>query len=116
MKEVDPAPVTRAALARALDWLASDHPYKACLEELLLELDAKRADASMLLHKESRAAWLPLVCAESGAALLVGNTLSGSVPPMASFGWRVTVVVSVPNQPPATTLSRLGSKPVMGPD
>lgn len=88
----EPRPATREALARALSALDAGAPYKAALEGLLLDLDEDDAEELMLLHEESRGAWLPLALSGGGEALFVGNALSGCVPPLAMLGFRVTVL------------------------
>ncbi len=85
-------PAGAAALKRALDRLERGLPYKAALEELLLELDDDDADRSMQLLRESRGAWAPLCRAPAGRALVLGNALTGTAVALARCGFEVTLL------------------------
>ncbi len=84
-------PASETAIASALAFHGEGANFKATLERLLLELDEARADALMLLLKESRGAWAVLLGGDEGRALLLGNALSGTVTALATLGWRVVV-------------------------
>lgn len=84
-----PAPVTRAAIEAALALHAAGAAYKAVIERLLLDVDEDRADAAMMMLKESRGTWALLLSSAPGRALFVGNALSGTVTALASLGWSV---------------------------
>lgn len=89
-------PVGRDALLRALERLARGAPWKAALEELLLEIDEPSADRTMQLLRESRGAWVPLLRAHAGRALLVGNALSGTALALARCGLEVVLLDTDP--------------------
>ncbi len=77
-------------LARAAGAHREGLSYRAALERLLLELDDVAGGRLMMLLREGRAAWLPMLTAPRGEALLVGDPLSGAAVPLARFGFRVT--------------------------
>ncbi|MFT5049679.1 MAG: SAM-dependent methyltransferase [Chlamydiales bacterium] len=79
-------------LRDALAQLGKGTPYKLAFETLLVDVDEQRSEELMLLHNESRGAWVPLVTSTSGRALFLGHPLSGTVPPLADAGFDVTVV------------------------
>ncbi|MCP3914628.1 MAG: hypothetical protein GY711_03610 [bacterium] len=87
-----PEPTTPTTIERTLQRLRGGTPYKAALEALLLDLDEDTSEQLMLLHKESRAAWLPLLANARGRALFLGNAFSGTIPPIAFVGFHLTVV------------------------
>lgn len=92
IEPVEPSPASVEAIDSALARARRGEGYKECLEHLLLELRAERADALMLLLKESRGAWSALLDGGAGEALFTGNALSGSIPALAMMGMRVTIV------------------------
>lgn len=93
----DVAPANGAALTRALERLRAGTPFKAALEELLLALDDPGAERTMLLLREGRGAWHPLLDARGGKLLLCAHGFSGTAVPLAAAGFDVTVLeVSAP--------------------
>jgi hypothetical protein len=88
----EPSPAADEPLRRALERLAAAEPFKAALEGLLLDLDDPAAERLMLLLREGRGAWHPLARAREGRVLLLANAFSGAAVPLASAGFRVTVV------------------------
>ncbi len=90
--EPPPAPLPPAALDDALARLDGGEAFKPVLEDLLDELAPDDADRLMQLLREGRGAWVPLLRGRGGAALFLGNALSGAVVPLALAGFDVTVV------------------------
>lgn len=87
-----PEPLLAGELDEFFDQVARGVPFKAALEELLLALPIERAEHFMLLLREGRAAWLPLLKSRGGPALLVGNAFSGSAHALAAAGFEVTLL------------------------
>jgi aminoglycoside phosphotransferase (APT) family kinase protein len=97
MNELDPAPLPRAAIERAIAAMERGVPFKAAYEELLLELDDATVDRTMQLQREARGAWLALLrgpepTTTSARALLIGNALSGTSVALANHGFVVTLL------------------------
>jgi aminoglycoside phosphotransferase (APT) family kinase protein len=80
------------ALRPHLERLAAGAPFKEVLEALLLEVPLETAERLGLLLREGRGAWLPLLAAGGGRALLVGNALSGTAHALAALGFRPTLL------------------------
>jgi aminoglycoside phosphotransferase (APT) family kinase protein len=89
---LDPAPLERGDLDGTFARAASGVPYRAALEALLLDLPDARADRLMLLLREARGAWFPLLRAGGGELLFIGNALSGTITPLCDAGFRVSVL------------------------
>lgn len=89
---MNPLPATSS---KAIESALTDHVhgggYKETLERLLLDLDEDRADATMMLLKESRGAWALFLTTPPGRVLFIGNALSGTVNALTSLGWSVVV-------------------------
>lgn len=85
-------PADAESLSRALDRLAAGLDWRAAFEELLVELEPEAADRLMQLSREGRGAWIPLLAARGGRALLVGNALSGTSVALGRLGFEVLVV------------------------
>lgn len=81
-------PLNAAAIEEAL---SLDGDYKQKLERLLLTLSAGDADAAMMLLKEGRAAWALLCEGSGGRALVLGNSLTGTVTPLVELGYQVVL-------------------------
>lgn len=79
------------AIRRALSALADGASYKLAFESLLVDVSERRSEELMLLHNESRGAWVPLLSTRVGRALFVGHPLSGGITPLASSDLDVTV-------------------------
>jgi SAM-dependent methyltransferase/aminoglycoside phosphotransferase (APT) family kinase protein len=94
----EPRPLARGDLERTFARSASGVPYRSMLEALLLELPDERAERLMLLVREARGAWYPLLRAQGGELLLLGNSLSGTVTPLTDAGFRVTLVDVSPDR------------------
>lgn len=91
--QVDPlSPTLAGELAPFVEALRRGGDFRPVLEELLLALPLERAERLMLLLREGRAAWIPLLEGAGGRALFVGNALSGSVVALALAGFRPTVI------------------------
>lgn len=90
--EIEPWPLERGDLERTFERAADGSAYRAVLEALLLELPEARAERLMLLLREARGAWFPLLRAAGGELLFIGNALSGTVTPLTDAGFRVTVL------------------------
>jgi aminoglycoside phosphotransferase (APT) family kinase protein len=90
--EIEPWPLARGDLDRTFERARGGAAYRALLEALLLELPDERAEPLMLLLREARGSWFPLLRARGGELLLIGNALSGTVTPLTDAGFRVTVV------------------------
>lgn len=89
-------PADAETLRRTLDRLAAGASWREALEELLVELEPVAADRVMQLSREGRGAWIPLVAARRGRALLVGNALSGTSVALARLGFDVVVLEDDP--------------------
>ncbi|MDP6409547.1 MAG: phosphotransferase [Planctomycetota bacterium] len=59
--------------------LEAGRAFKGCLESLLLGLEEERAERLMMLLREARGSWLPLLRGRPGRTLFCGNALSGTV-------------------------------------
>jgi aminoglycoside phosphotransferase (APT) family kinase protein len=90
--DADLWPLERGDLERTFERAAAGMAYRATLEALLLDLPEERAERLMLLLREARGAWFPLLNATSGELLFIGNALSGTVTPLADAGFCVTVL------------------------
>ncbi|MDP6537972.1 MAG: hypothetical protein QF903_10185 [Planctomycetota bacterium] len=66
-------------LDACLAGLEAGRAFKECLEELLLGLEEERAERLMMLLREARGAWLPLLRGRPGRTLFCGDALSGTV-------------------------------------
>jgi len=86
--------MSSSPLRDALAQLDRGTPYKLAFESLLVDVPEQRSEELMLLHNESRGAWIPLLTSRSGRALFLGHPLSGSVPPLADAAFNVTVLSS----------------------
>jgi aminoglycoside phosphotransferase (APT) family kinase protein len=87
-----PGPLEPGDLDATFDRARRGMTYRAVLEALLLDLPDERAERMMLLVREARGAWFPLLAASGGELLFVGNALSGTVTPLADAGFRVTIL------------------------
>jgi hypothetical protein len=95
MSDIDPtrpAPLARGDTRAAIDASRRGAPFKAVLEQLLLDLPEERSDLLMQELRESRGAWFPLLRSRGGELLFLGSSLSGSITPLAASGFRVTVL------------------------
>lgn len=93
-----PWPLEAGEYATALRLQAEGATFRAALEALLLELDDTKADRLMQVLREGRGAWMTMLRVGRGRALLLGNSLSGAVTPLARFGFDVTVVDDEPER------------------
>lgn len=80
-------PIGPAALARFAGRCAAEGPRQA-LESTLLELDRQAAGRWMMLLREGRAAFLPML-STGGTALLIGNAGSGAALALLRAGYRL---------------------------
>ena len=94
----EPAPLVHGDLDQTFDRVASGVAYRATLEALLLDLPDARADRLMLLLREARGAWFPMLRASGGELLFVGNALSGTITPLCDAGFRVSVLDRSPER------------------
>lgn len=97
-REVEPMPLTRADCELAFRLHAAGQTYKSLLEALLLSLSDERAEHLMLLLREARGAWHPLLSARGGECLFLGNALSGTITPLANAGFAVHVLDPSPER------------------
>lgn len=81
-----------AELEDAVHALDGGAAWRPTLERLLLALPEPRAGLLMQRLREGRGAWLPLLGARGGRALLVGDALSGTAVVLARSGFALTVV------------------------
>ncbi len=87
-----PLPVDKARLLHCLDELDRGSAFRPALEALLLSEPIDVAERLMQLLREGRGAWLPLLSACEGEALLLGNAFSGLGVALARLGFRVTLI------------------------
>jgi hypothetical protein len=85
------APLAPSELERFRERLRSTPP-RAALEATLLELDPQRANLWMMLLREGRAAYLPMLSAGGGRLLLCGNALSGAAVALLRAGFEVLLL------------------------
>ncbi len=95
---VAPAPLETPDFTLAFERHAAGESYKSVIESLLLALPSERAERLMLLLRESRGAWHPLVTARAGECLFLGNALSGTITPLANAGFHVHVLDPSPER------------------
>ena len=88
----DPAPLFAGELDDFLAQTERGVPFKQALEELLLALPLDRAEHLMLLLREGRAAWFPLLKSSGGPALVIGNAFSGTTHVLAAAGFQPTIL------------------------
>jgi hypothetical protein len=93
-----PAPLEHGDTRAALEACARGAAFKAALEELLLALPLERADLLMQELRESRGAWFPLLRSRGGELLFLGNASSGSITPLAAYGFTITVLDASPER------------------
>jgi hypothetical protein len=74
----------------ALQSARDGKPWRAILEQILLDVPHEQAGTLMLRIKESRGAWGLLLTGETGEALLIGDALSGTAIALSDLGFRVT--------------------------
>jgi aminoglycoside phosphotransferase (APT) family kinase protein len=86
-----PWPLAPGDLEGLLTRLAGGASFREGFEQLLLELPDERAEQLLQLHAERRGAWLTLLCEWGGRALLLGNSLTGAVAPLAAAGFSMTL-------------------------
>lgn len=87
-----PAPLLAGELDEFLAQTRRGVPFKQALEELLLSLPLERAEHFMLLLREGRAAWFPLLKSGGGRALVIGNAFSGTTHALAAAGFEPTIL------------------------
>ncbi|MCB9916054.1 MAG: hypothetical protein H6828_13070 [Planctomycetes bacterium] len=86
-----PVPLLPGELDAFLAAMRGGATFKAAVEALLLALPEDRAARLMLLMREGRAAWHPLLRAGGGRALLVGNAFSGTAHALAAAGFELVL-------------------------
>jgi hypothetical protein len=77
---------------RTFEREAQGWSFRRSLEALLLELDTQQSELLQLCLREGRGAWLTLLTAQGGQALLAGNALSGTITALALHGFQVDVL------------------------
>jgi SAM-dependent methyltransferase len=87
-----PAPLQDGDALETLRECARGADYRSALEALLLKLPEARSNQLDLVLRECRGAWLPLLAAQGGRALYLGNPLSGTVVGLARTGFAVSVL------------------------
>jgi len=86
------SPARPAALDAMLARLDGGSDLRTALERILVELEPEHADALMLLTKEGRGAWFPLLSGQGGRALFLGNAFSGTITALGMAGYDVTTL------------------------
>lgn len=89
---IEPAPLRHGDLRPFFDDLERGLGFRAAFERLLRHLPEERADRLTQLLKESRGAWLTVLCTRGGEALVVGAACSGSAAALARAGFAVTLL------------------------
>ena len=84
-----PWPLESNDLAHFFERLEAGVEFRPAFEELLCELPLQRAERLMLITRQGRAGWLPLLRTDTGRALVLGNALSGAGLGLAQAGWTV---------------------------
>lgn len=93
-----PGPVQPEEVARLLVALRAGASFRAAWERALLGMEPERAEAAMLLYREARGGWWPLLAGRSGKALVLGNALAGTAAALATAGFGVTVLDPRPHR------------------
>jgi len=86
-----PSPLEVDDLTRLLARVEEGVDFRVAFEELLRDLPLVRAEHLMLLMRQGRAAWMPLLHTRRGRALFIGNAFSGASAGLAFAGWDVVV-------------------------
>ena len=97
-REAAPSPLARGDAEAFLAARARGLAFRPALEELLRALPEDRLDRLIQIRKEGRGAWFAVLCGGGGQALVLGNSLSGSVVPLISVGYRVTLLDPSPER------------------
>ena len=87
----NPWPLETGDLTQFLTRLEEGVDFRLAFEELLRDLPLLRAEHLMLLVRQGRAAWMPLLRTRRGRALVIGNAFSGAGPGLAFAGWDVVL-------------------------
>lgn len=87
-KACAPAPLELGQLLPYLERLDAGEAFKPVLESLLLDVAPELADHLGLVLREGRGSWVPLLRSSAGRALIVGNSMTGSVHVLAAMGFR----------------------------
>ena len=88
----DAQPVGSRAARELVGAVARGATSRSAWERLLLDAPPERAERAMLLSREARGGWFPLVASGPGEALVVGNALAGTGAALATAGFRVTLL------------------------
>lgn len=86
-----PWPLEPDDLARFFQQIEAGVEFRLAFEELLCELSLEKAEHLMLMTRQGRAAWIPLLRTPTGRALVLGNAFSGAGPGLAQAGWAVSI-------------------------
>jgi aminoglycoside phosphotransferase (APT) family kinase protein len=87
----NPWPLEADDLTAFLDRSRAGEEFRTSFEELLCALPLVRAENLMLLIRQGRCAWLPLLRTHRGRALIIGNAFSGTGTGLAYAGWDVVL-------------------------
>ena len=88
---IPPWPLEPDDLAQFFQRIEAGVEFRLSFEELLCELSLEKAEHLMLMTRQGRAAWIPLLRTPTGRALVLGNAFSGAGPGLAQAGWSVSL-------------------------
>ncbi len=97
-RAASPAPLAPGDAGAFLAARERGLPFRPALEELLRALPEDRLDRLIQIRKEGRGAWFAVLAGNGGQALVLRNSLSGSVVPLASVGFRITLLDPSPER------------------
>jgi aminoglycoside phosphotransferase (APT) family kinase protein len=88
---IAPWPLEADDLASFFARVESGVEFRLAFEELLCDLSLAKAEHLMLITRQGRAGWIPLLRTNAGRALVIGNAFSGAGPGLAQAGWEVVL-------------------------
>jgi hypothetical protein len=91
-------PITVDEVALLTAALRGGASLRTAWERYLLDAAPERAESAMLLYREARGGWWPLVRGGPGSAVILGNALAGTAAALATVGFEVTVVDPRPHR------------------
>ena len=95
------APILPEESQRIVAAVHNGTSFRAAWEQFLLqvaEAEPERAERAMLLFREGRGGWWPLVSGGPGTALVLGNAIAGTAAALATAGFTVTQVDPRPHR------------------
>jgi len=93
-----PWPLEADDLTRLLARVGEGVDFREAFEELLCDLPLVRAEHLMLLVRQGRSAWMPMLRTRRGRALVIGNAFSGAGAGLAFAGWDVVLCDDQPDR------------------